>query len=689
MNFRLSILAAVLWLAVAPARADAPAGDAFADRVVVAGAPAVLTADNTNVTREPGEPDLLPELTAGHTVWWSWTAPADGSLTLTVVGGAIRPFVAVFTGGSLDALSLVATNTGRFHNRWCQEVWVSARTNLTCDVRAGETYQIVADGIRGLPTEGCDQPLHIPFPPTPGIPPAPAPEPPAIPVPTGELSLALNFTPAPANDRFDARTRWTGNSVTSPASNAGATREAGEPLHDGNPGGSSVWYSWTAPADGVAMLGTNLPPVYAEPSWKGEWLGSPEVRWDQYGGGSGSVDAQILWPIRPIEIWPFWPFWSDLDAPPPFSPVFAVYTGDRVDALTPVAAGAAPRFRVTAGTEYAIAFDGDRGTEGTVTLHLQFTPRPPNDDFAAAIVVAGNLVDAAGHTVGAAREAGEPEHGVAPGGPSVWWRWTAPWAGWAELSPASHLLPQPAFGLAVFTGEAATNLKAVATSAVEASGGGVSSTWPRFFARPGVTYHLLVADTNAWGGAYAWRLMHHAAPEPAYPEVRADGQPGLVFAQSQWRAGLVQFSLDGVTYFDAGSFVSPEPVRDRALFLPGLPGPVSAKYRVLWQGRPLPEPTLGGPFRRAEGGFEFVVRGVPGQTVLVERSEDLAGWTRHVLRTLDFEAVRLQSPGEAAPGAFFRVQEAPLIAEPVTAADLEYRVPADEFPPDGRFRERP
>ena len=38
--------------------------------------------------------------------------------------------------------------------------------------------------------------------------------------------------------------------------NIEATMEAGEPVHDGNGGGASVWYSWTAPEAGDATVDT-------------------------------------------------------------------------------------------------------------------------------------------------------------------------------------------------------------------------------------------------------------------------------------------------------------------------------------------------------------------------------------------------------------------------------------------------
>ncbi len=49
-------------------------------------------------------------------------------------------------------------------------------------------------------------------------------------------------------DNFADRQLLTDDSGRIDGSNAGATREPGEPRHGGKPGGRSVWVSWLAPA---------------------------------------------------------------------------------------------------------------------------------------------------------------------------------------------------------------------------------------------------------------------------------------------------------------------------------------------------------------------------------------------------------------------------------------------------------
>jgi len=91
--------------------------------------------------------------------------------------------------------------------------------------------------------------------------------PPASP-PSGEGSFALRIEsrPPPSNDDFQEAVTLEGKTTEEPGGdrfhfapafgfNWGATKETGEPSHAGDPGGASVWYSWTAPGSGVARIG--------------------------------------------------------------------------------------------------------------------------------------------------------------------------------------------------------------------------------------------------------------------------------------------------------------------------------------------------------------------------------------------------------------------------------------------------
>ena len=60
----------------------------------------------------------------------------------------------------------------------------------------------------------------------------------------------------PSNDNFGNSESITDRFGWAEGDNTEATKEPGEPNHAGNPGGHSVWYSWTAPYAGRATFST-------------------------------------------------------------------------------------------------------------------------------------------------------------------------------------------------------------------------------------------------------------------------------------------------------------------------------------------------------------------------------------------------------------------------------------------------
>jgi hypothetical protein len=236
----------------------------------------------------------------------------------------------------------------------------------------------------------------------------------------GRLNLAkslvsTNAPPVvrPANDNFASASGVAGTSWTRTGSSVNATAETGEPSHAGQAPGFSIWYSWTAPSSGAATIST---------------------------AGSG------------------------------FDTVLAVYTGNTVGALTPVAANdnpanggtaAAVSFQAVAGATYRIAVDGKGGTSGSVTLAGNLAGATvTNDAFASATVVT-NSFTTTGTNVGATREALEPNHGGVSGGKSVWWSWTAPASGRLVVATAGSSYDTV---LAVYTGSRVDQLRQVASN---------------------------------------------------------------------------------------------------------------------------------------------------------------------------------------------------------------------------------
>ena len=134
---------------------------------------------------------------------------------------------------------------------------------------------------------------------------------------TAFISLA-GLLALPASDNFESRGPL-GILGTGVGSNVGATGEPGEPVHGGIPGGKSVWFTWKPLLSGNVTFST-----------------------------AGSS----------------------------FDTVLAVYTGDALTNLVPVASDddyggyytSEVKFYAVAGTSYQIAIDGAYGAEGNIIL---------------------------------------------------------------------------------------------------------------------------------------------------------------------------------------------------------------------------------------------------------------------------------------------------------------------------------
>ena len=195
-----------------PSDCVAPTNDAFASGRVLSGAAAVAIGNNGCATKEPGEPDHAA-VTGGHSVWYRWTAAASGSAEIDTVGSDFDTVLAVYTGDSVDALTLIAENDDivPFSNR---------QSSVTFSAVAGRLYHIAVDGWEGE---------------------------------VGRVMLKIN---GPANDAFGSCATLTGLAGQITGNNIGASREQTEPAHAGNFGGRSVWYCWTAPTNTVVTLDT-------------------------------------------------------------------------------------------------------------------------------------------------------------------------------------------------------------------------------------------------------------------------------------------------------------------------------------------------------------------------------------------------------------------------------------------------
>ena len=121
--------------------------DDFADAREISGESVSVEGTTKAATREVGEPDHSSDTDGfswlgDHSVWYSWTTPASGSVTLDTCAAEIDSILAVYTGDSLSGLSRVADD-----NNGCGGGWGS---KVTFDAEADTTYRIAVADAGGL-----------------------------------------------------------------------------------------------------------------------------------------------------------------------------------------------------------------------------------------------------------------------------------------------------------------------------------------------------------------------------------------------------------------------------------------------------------------------------------------------------------------------------------------------------------
>ena len=109
--------------------------DDFADRVNLGSVgSATVTGRNVSYTGEPGEPAQSGTI---HSAWWSWTAPANGALSLNTNGSDFDTYLTLATGSAVSALTVLAQD---------DDGGEGLQSLITRTVAGGTQYQIAVDG---------------------------------------------------------------------------------------------------------------------------------------------------------------------------------------------------------------------------------------------------------------------------------------------------------------------------------------------------------------------------------------------------------------------------------------------------------------------------------------------------------------------------------------------------------------
>lgn len=208
------VIGLCLFLPTGAAMASPPANDSFENALTLQEGQLAVSAENVEATKEVGEPNHRGD-PGGASVWFKWTAPRSGGVFLQACGEGNKFVVAAYTGDAVNSL-IEAPPIEAWGN--CQYAFFAT---------AGTTYRIAVDGkydsVSGEPA-------------------------------TGDPDLWLQMVPP--NDDFEKAAdlgSWK-EFVAFGWGSIGATKQPGEPEHGGNRGGSSVWFTWTAPFSGSVQV---------------------------------------------------------------------------------------------------------------------------------------------------------------------------------------------------------------------------------------------------------------------------------------------------------------------------------------------------------------------------------------------------------------------------------------------------
>jgi hypothetical protein len=529
--FSVFTCAACLCIAGTHLAPGAPSNDAFAKRVALSGANVSLYGSFDGATLEPGEPH-----TENHfgTLWWAWTPPEDGLLTVTAPTN-VSSHVYIYTGSSLSNLSLLAAGPPTFVMR----------------VTASEQY-FVRVGSAAL-----NQPQ--PF----------------------TTSLAL--LSRPANFYYTNAVSLGGTDVVV------VTTADLAPADPGGPGNTAstpntLWWKWTSPGIGTvtidsteSSLPVNLWAYYGlGPPWSifaygprgldpitslTDFVQSGQVIGISASGGNSSGTNKVVLRVRMVanyipandgftnairlngthisttgtftnatresgepthgasgDYQTVWYRWTSpgrgnatFSTTSATQPNLAAYRGTVLTNLSTLGIIPSGTFwlPVLAGDDTVFAVTDALGVP--FQLNVDFWPSPANDDFAnPAAIQPGNHLEI--DTRGATKEAGEPNHaGSTSSRNTLWFTWTPSTGGPVTLF-ATSTNADPV--LAVYLGNSLTSLVAVAgVNDIHpfASDAGVS-----FNVTAGQTYRIAVSTRANSGGHCHLDFTTGTAPTVAF-----------------------------------------------------------------------------------------------------------------------------------------------------------------------------
>jgi len=215
-----------------------PANNNFAAAVTInfSGTSTTVTGFNTNAYKEVGEPNHAGN-SGGRSVWWKWTAPGPGSVSITTAGSVFDTTLGIYTGTTVAGLTAAATDTTLDD----VQPGVVQSSVGTFTAIGGTTYSIAVDGFNNSDGRGAD---------------------------SGAITLNVSFTAFGTST-----TTSTTASSTAPSTSSTTTSIATTTIPP--TGGGSTTASSTAPSTSITT--TSILPTGGGPSGGGGGGGAPSV----------------------------------------------------------------------------------------------------------------------------------------------------------------------------------------------------------------------------------------------------------------------------------------------------------------------------------------------------------------------------------------------------------------------------
>jgi hypothetical protein len=119
-----------------------PPNDFFVNAINLAGETGTNTVNTIDATKQAGEPNHASVL-GGKSVWWKFTAPGDGLLTIDTMGSTFDTVMGLYSGTNVAQLVVLASNDDAF------EGVPGGYSRIAHVVRSNQTYRIGIDGYDG------------------------------------------------------------------------------------------------------------------------------------------------------------------------------------------------------------------------------------------------------------------------------------------------------------------------------------------------------------------------------------------------------------------------------------------------------------------------------------------------------------------------------------------------------------